>query len=204
VTSNHTHLLAVSDRPRDISQMMQQLEGEFAGYYNRRKKRGGAFWGDHFHCTMVQDGIHLLNCLQYIDLNMVRAGVVSHPRDWPWCGYQELAGLRVRFRLLDIDRLLMLVNVRDFATFVQAHNARIEAAIMYKPSGREPHWTEGVAVGSEDYVKEVAGRLPRRKRLRFESTQDGTWYVRENHEKYGKTRRSPDGVTVCNICPESI
>ena len=28
-------------------------------------------------------GAHLSQCLVYIDLNMVRAGVVSHPSKWP-------------------------------------------------------------------------------------------------------------------------
>jgi putative transposase len=26
----------------------------------------------------------------YIDLNMVRAGVVDHPSEWPDCGYHEI------------------------------------------------------------------------------------------------------------------
>jgi len=28
----------------------------------------------------------------YIDLNMVRAGAVDHPKDWVWSGYQEIQG----------------------------------------------------------------------------------------------------------------
>jgi hypothetical protein len=30
-------------------------------------------WEHPFHCTVVEDGRHLLNCLVYISLNMVRA-----------------------------------------------------------------------------------------------------------------------------------
>jgi len=191
ITANHTHLLAVCNRPRDISQMMKQVEGEFAANYNWRKGRRGAFWSDRFHCTMIQDGIHLLNCLRYIDLNMVRAGIVSHPREWEWCGYQELAGLRERWCILDIDCLLKLVDVGDFATFVQVHNARIDAAIIQRALGREPQWTESLAVGTEDYVRRVAGSLPRRKRLRYESTPFGAWCVRENDAMYGKVHIQP-------------
>jgi hypothetical protein len=33
--------------------MMQKLEGDFAQYYNRRKRRRGAFWEDRFHATMI-------------------------------------------------------------------------------------------------------------------------------------------------------
>ena len=73
---------------------MQSLEGDFAQFYNRRKGRQNAFWGDRYHATMIESGEHLWGCLLYIDLNMVRAGVVDHPKDWPWTGYQELMGHR--------------------------------------------------------------------------------------------------------------
>ena len=32
---------------------MQALEGQFAQYYNRRKKRSGAFWSDRYHTVMI-------------------------------------------------------------------------------------------------------------------------------------------------------
>jgi len=32
--------------------------------------------------TAIESGDHLLRCIVYIDLNMVRAGVVNHPSDW--------------------------------------------------------------------------------------------------------------------------
>ena len=97
VTCNHVHLVGMCKRPSDLSRFMQQLEGGFADYYNRRKRRSGAFWGGRFHCTMIDGGDHLWNCLNYIGLNMVRAGVVRHPAEWAWCGYHELVGKRRRF-----------------------------------------------------------------------------------------------------------
>jgi putative transposase len=106
--------------------MMQKLEGDFAGSFNQRKHRSGAFWEDRYHCTMVEDGEHLWNCIQYIDLNMVRAGVVPHPHDWPWCGYRELVGDRSRYRLLDIDRLLELLGVPDLETFGAEYRTHIQ------------------------------------------------------------------------------
>jgi hypothetical protein len=73
-----------------------------------------------------------------------------------------------------IDRLLKLLDIGDPGTFVQVHEASINTTIMESRFGREPRWTEGLAVGSEQYVKEMASRLPRRKRSRFETTKDGT------------------------------
>ncbi len=41
---------------------------------------------------MIETGTHLSRCLFYIDLNMVRAGVVQHPEEWQHGGYRELDG----------------------------------------------------------------------------------------------------------------
>ena len=57
--------------------------------YNQRKARHGAFWEDRYHATAVEVDEHLHRCLVYIDLNMVRAGVVTHPSNWAHSGYQR-------------------------------------------------------------------------------------------------------------------
>lgn len=106
ITSNHTHLLAESPDETAISRMMQKLEGEFAEWYNFRKHRRGAFWSDRYHCTLVDGATYAWNCMKYIDLNMVRAGVVNHSCEWKWCGYEELVGIRQKYCLLSLESIL--------------------------------------------------------------------------------------------------
>ena len=62
--------------------------------YEKTSLLGESSWEDRYHCTMVEDGEHLWNCIEYVDLNMVRAGVVSHPVEWTWFSAQGLFGLR--------------------------------------------------------------------------------------------------------------
>jgi putative transposase len=92
ITSNHVHLLATAGSRDDLAGFMQKVQGEHAESYNGRKGRTGAFWTDRYHATMVESGRHLWNCMVYIDLNMLRAGVVKHPSEWRWSGYHELIG----------------------------------------------------------------------------------------------------------------
>ena len=73
----------VAQRSAFVSIFMRHLEGEFASHYNRHKRRHGAFWSERYHSTLIEDGPHLWKCMRYIDLNMVRAGVVCHPIDRP-------------------------------------------------------------------------------------------------------------------------
>jgi len=185
LTSNHTHAIAVESKTGGISRMMQKLEGDFAASYNRRKHRSGSYWEDRYHCTMVEDGEHLWNCIQYVDLNMVRAGVVNHPREWPWCGYQELTGEKTRYRLLNVGRVLELLGMPDLEFFVSEYQARIRRAIEEKRLSREKCWTESIAVGREEYVRKIAGTIRReRLRPRIEESNDGYWAVWEAAPKY--------------------
>ena len=81
VTSNHIHLLVQSNSQDDIPRSMQLIAGRTAQEYNSRKSRKGGYWEDRYHATAIQSGDHLIRCMIYIDLNMVRNGVVKHPRD---------------------------------------------------------------------------------------------------------------------------
>ena len=89
ITSNHVHMLVVAPEIETVGRFMQKLEGEFAEYYNIRKRRRGAFWQGRYWCTMIDSRSYLWDCMKYIDLNMVRAGVVQDPSEWNWCGYRH-------------------------------------------------------------------------------------------------------------------
>ena len=91
VTSNHIHLLVADDGYSDaIPRSMQLLAGRIGQEYNQRKNRQGAFWQDRYHAAAVQSNEHLIKCLTYIDLNMVRAGVITHPQERVHSGYNEI------------------------------------------------------------------------------------------------------------------
>jgi len=168
---------------------MQQLEGEFASYFNSRRLRSGAFWGDRYHCTMIEGGEHLSNCLRHIDLNMVRAGVVRCPGGWRWCGYSELTGVRQRYRLLDVDGLVEFLGLPDRKALAEMHTRRIAEAIAGGELARETAWTESLAIGSEPYIRTVASKVNRRKRFRVGRCDNGAWFVREEVASYTRQSR---------------
>jgi putative transposase len=106
VTSNHIHLVVRDDGDRDVIPKSIQLRAGRTGQeFNLRKKRKGAYWEDRYHATAVETGRHLAQCLVYIDLNMVRAGVVKHPSQWPFGGYNEIQKPKVRYALINYDEL---------------------------------------------------------------------------------------------------
>ena len=189
ITGNHVHLLLRASENEDhaISGFMQSLAGDFAQAYNIRKERSGAYWGDRYHATMVDSGEYLWSCMKYIDLNMVRAGVVTHPGEWAWTGYQELMGLRKRYRLLDVERLLELLGGRKADEFRKNYEVSIEESMARHECVREERWTESLAIGGEVFVKEVSSRIRNRIQVEVEkdSTHADSWVVRETRPAYG-------------------
>ena len=99
ITSNHVHILARDNGDRDvIPRSIQLIAGRTGQEFNQRKKRKGAYWEDRYHATAVETNEHLAQCSVYIDLNMVRAGVVAHPSEWGFCGYHEIQKPKERMR----------------------------------------------------------------------------------------------------------
>ncbi len=82
VTSNHIHLLVFDNGGRNvIPDSIQLVAGRTGQEYNIRKNKKGAFWQDRYHATAVESNRHLHQCIACIDMNMVRAGVVDHPKE---------------------------------------------------------------------------------------------------------------------------
>lgn len=188
ITSNHTHLLLRAQQPTRISTFMRHLEGEFAAHYNKRKHRRGAFWSERYHATLIEGGCHLWNCMHYIDLNMVRAKIVAHPAHWSWSGYQEIAGLRQRYRILDLPELLRLAGFNDSSTFFAWYYVELDHALENASGLREPHWTESIAVGSEAFVQRIAALSKHRKRLEISTWTPNVYYLHDPEAGYHPLR----------------
>ena len=154
-TSNHVHLL-VQDKGRgEIARSMQLISGRTAQEYNRRKSRSGAFWEDRYFATAVSTDHHLIQCLVYIDLNMLRAGVVDHPAKWKVSGYREIQSPPQRYRIIDRHALRSLTNISSEQTFRSVYKSWVDSRMHERPGEREGVWTESIAIGSEDYVERV-------------------------------------------------
>jgi putative transposase len=160
ITSNHIHLLVKDSSGKDtISKSLQLVAGRTAQEFNQRKQRQGAFWQDRYHAVAIESGKHFRQCLVYIDMNMVRAGVVDHPSKWICSGYNEVQKPRRKYRLISYDVLMKLSGYLNYHDFQKAHRGWIEEAIDQSKTKRESHWTESIAVGSHAFVKEIKNKL---------------------------------------------
>jgi len=156
-TSNHVHLLVADQGNQEIAASMQLIAGRVAQEYNERKNRRGAFWEDRYHATAVQTDHHLIRCMSYIDLNMVRAGVASHPGEWETSGYCEIQAPRERKGVIDFRKLCKLTGTASTNRLQRSH--RRWTADAQKHNQRNPAWTETAAVGDEEFLLQLKQQL---------------------------------------------
>jgi REP element-mobilizing transposase RayT len=77
----------------DLGRFMKMVKQRFSCWYNRRQPGGrtGTLWESRYRSILVECGETLQAMSLYIDLNPVRAGRVSDPKDYRWCGYAAAA-----------------------------------------------------------------------------------------------------------------
>lgn len=179
VTSNHVHLLVQDSSPEAIARSMQLVAGRSAQEYNQRKRRQGAFWEDRYHATAIETDAHLHRCVVYVDLNMVRAGVVTHPTEWVHSGYREIQAPPRRYAIIDLDRLASLCGFADVAAFQRAHRQWVEEVLAQGPALRDERWSASLAVGSLAFIDRVRAELGLKALHRGVTASEDTHVLRE-------------------------
>ncbi|WP_237061606.1 transposase [Microbulbifer zhoushanensis] len=85
--TNHVHLLVTPQSDQGVSRMMQALGRIYVRYFNREYRRSGTLWEGRYKPCLVQSEDYLLQCYRDIELNPVRAGMVSDPGEYFWSSY---------------------------------------------------------------------------------------------------------------------
>jgi putative transposase len=186
-TSNHIHLLVYAEGDRmTIPRSMQLIAGCVAQEFNDRKGRHGAFWEDRYHATAVQTGNHLRRCMTYIDLNMVRAGIVTRPQEWECCGYREIQDPPTRYRRIDLELTARLLELPGSGELRNWQHACVQEELMGRSMlQRQPEWTESIAVGDEPYLQNLKAKLGLAARFRtIVPFGDDAWVLREDAGAY--------------------
>jgi putative transposase len=79
-------------RMHSLSEFMKGFMQRFTQWFNRKHERSGGLWEDAFKSVLVEDGVASRTMAAYIDLNPVRAGMVTDPADYRWSSYGEAIG----------------------------------------------------------------------------------------------------------------
>lgn len=140
--------------------MMQALGRQYVRYYNHTYQRTGTLWEGRFKSCLVSEEDYLFHLYRYIELNPVRAGMVSDPADYSWSSYQ-CNGLGKCSELLTGHPLYLHLDenpsVRQaiYRSFFESH---VEGKLL-EDIRRSTH--KGLVLGNDKFVLELeqlAGR----------------------------------------------
>ncbi len=148
----------------NLSNFMKSLKQRFSSTYNRTHQRSGTLWEERFRSVIVEgEETTLMTMALYIDLNPIRAGIVSDPADYRFCGYAEAVGGEERAQ--EGIRSLMTRQPASWRT-VQAEYRRLLYA-----TGEETSVRQGFTRDEVSEVEAKKGEIPSgaalRKRIRY-------------------------------------
>ena len=90
---------------------------------------------------------------------MVRAGVVSHPSQWSFSGYNETEEPRRKNVLVDYERLAGILRAGSYEQLRRSHKEWVEEYLGDGKKGREEEWTGSIAVGNRPFVEKLKALL---------------------------------------------
>jgi putative transposase len=111
--TNHVHLLLTPRAEDGASLMMKHLGQRYVQYFNRRYDRTGTLWEGRFRSCPVHSESYLLACHRYVELNPVRAGLVTRPDEYAWSSFRANAGDEESSFLVTHDELRHLGATRE-------------------------------------------------------------------------------------------
>lgn len=159
--TNHFHLLATPATAEGLPQMMQAVGRSYVRYFNDAQGRSGTLWEGRYKSTLVQTDRYLLACMAYIDLNPVRAGLVSDPRDYAWSSYCHYIGQRAD-KLVTPHPLWWALGNTPFAR-EEAYAKLVHAGITEEQQQQLTQSAlHGWALGDEVFVADLQKRTVRR------------------------------------------
>lgn len=71
---------------------MQAVGRNYVHYFNNRHGRSGTLWEGRYRGTVLQAEDWLIPTMVSMDLNPVRAGLVTRAGDWPWSVHRPMPG----------------------------------------------------------------------------------------------------------------
>jgi len=166
------------------------LQQRFTSWYNRTRptRRRGTLWADRFKNTIVQGETALWDCIRYVEMNPVRAGVCTDPGDYRFSTWGRYKGsgrhpfqanvvrhlrqtLGEQARTWSGARILAELNA-DMARVAAAERGESSEAIFAPESAarrgdwfvltvrrRVRYWSDGAIIGSKSFVRNIAAAV---------------------------------------------
>ena len=84
---NHGHLVIEAGAQFDISKIMHAVLLSYSLKFRRKYNYTGYVFQGRFNSSIIQDDRYILECIEYIHNNPIRAKIVESPERYIWSSY---------------------------------------------------------------------------------------------------------------------
>ena len=107
LVTNHVHLIVDPGKnPESLSLLMKRVAGRQTRYVNKLEDRSGSLWEGRYKSSIISAREYLPACCRYIELNPLRAGMVTDPAQYKWSSYGA-KGLGKRDLVVDLPQFYL-------------------------------------------------------------------------------------------------
>jgi putative transposase len=132
---NHVHLVVVPSNSEGLHRALRSVHSQYAQRVNRMRGRSGHLWQGRYFSSPL-DSRYFLNAVRYVELNPVRAGLISRAEDYVWSSAPAHCGVRYDLLIEPASNVPLFANVTDWR-----------------------HWlAEGIAAECIDTIRKCARR----------------------------------------------
>ncbi len=159
--SNHVHLLLSPCDSEGLGRMMQWIGRFYVPWFNQKYARTGTLWQGRFKASVIDSETYFMACSRHIELNPVRAQLVSEPGEYGWSSYAHHIGSKNDPLITDHPLYWALGNTPF------EREAAYQQLLQQTPSQAETEQLsqaalKGWPLGSERFKKNLEQRTARR------------------------------------------
>jgi REP element-mobilizing transposase RayT len=149
-------------RLKSLSWFMKCIKERLARIANREDDCTGHFWEGRFQCIPLLDAQAVVACMAYVDLNPVRAGIVTRPEDAPHTSIHDRCAARQRHAQATLLVTHGPADHPDRAAALAVATAGSQAGLWIAPLP-EDRRTDGFPMTRDEYLAlvDATGRVVR-------------------------------------------
>jgi len=89
---NHVHMILETTSQNNISKVMQAITLSYSQKFRNKYNYTGYVWQGRFKSSIISGEIYIVECINYIHNNPVRANMVNEAKDYLWSSYHRYNG----------------------------------------------------------------------------------------------------------------
>jgi len=158
---NHVHIVGVPRAEDSLSSVFRTVHMLYSQYFNRKANAVGHLWqGRYYSCVL--DERHAYAAVRYVELNPVRAGLVTVAQDYPWSSARShVKGIK---DCVLSGRSFLDETIENWGEYLmeppdtEAQNSLIRTTSTGRPCGRSDFVTQLEDALGRRFVKRPPGR----------------------------------------------